>query len=81
MALSYISKLVPGRMIAFMFGIWYIAIAIGNKIAGTMGGMIDQITAQYSMTQFFLIFTLIPVGFGLIAMFLSPVIKKLMQRR
>ncbi|TPV31910.1 peptide MFS transporter [Paucihalobacter ruber] len=78
-ALSYISKLVPGRMIAMMFGIWYIAIAIGNKIAGSMGGKIDAITEQYDMSTFFLIFTLIPAGLGLIAILLNPVLKKLMH--
>ncbi|MDI1257548.1 MAG: peptide MFS transporter [Flavobacterium sp.] len=77
--LSYVSKLVPGRMIAIMFGIWYLAIAIGNKTAGTMGGMIDEITAQYSMTTFFLIFTFIPIGIGLFIMLLSPIVKKLMH--
>ncbi|SHF46518.1 peptide MFS transporter [Pedobacter caeni] len=77
--LSYVSKLVPGRMIAIMFGIWYLAIAIGNKIAGTMGGMIDEITSKYSMTTFFLIFTFIPIGLGLIIMMLTPVLKKLMH--
>mgnify|MGYP002795034773 FL=1 len=78
-ALSYISKLVPGRMIAMMFGIWYIAIAIGNKIAGTMGGNIDAITAEYDMTTFFLVFTLIPIGLGIIAILLNPLLKKLMH--
>ncbi len=77
--LSYVSKLVPGRMIAIMFGIWYLAIAIGNKIAGTMGGMIDEITAQYSMQTFFLIFTFIPVGLGLLIMLFTPLLKKLMH--
>lgn len=77
--LSYVSKLVPGRMIAIMFGIWYLAIAIGNKIAGNMGGMIDDITAQYSMTTFFLIFTIIPVALGLLIMALTPLLKKLMH--
>ena len=33
-ALSYVSKLVPGRMIAMMFGIWYLAVAIGMKLGG-----------------------------------------------
>ena len=66
-------------MIGIMFGIWYLAIAIGNKIAGTMGGMIDKITAQYSMSTFFLIFTLIPVGLGIFIMLLTPIIKKLMH--
>lgn len=77
--LSYVSKLVPGRMIALMFGVWYLAIAIGNKTAGSMGGMIDDITAQYSMTTFFLIFTFIPIGLGVMIMLLTPVMKKLMH--
>lgn len=77
--LSYVSKLVPGRMIAMMFGVWYIAVAIGNKLAGKMGGMIDEITTQYSMSTFFLMFTIIPISVGLLAMSLSPVLKKLMH--
>ncbi|GAB2779821.1 peptide MFS transporter [Salinimicrobium soli] len=78
-ALSYISKLVPGRMIAMMFGIWYVAIAIGNKLAGVLGGNIDKITAQYDMTTFFLIFTIVPMALGLLAIMLHPLIKKLMH--
>ncbi|TXB63079.1 peptide MFS transporter [Phaeodactylibacter luteus] len=77
--LSYLSKLVPGRMIAFMFGIYYLAIAIGNKLAHYMGGKIDAITAQYSLSTFFLIFTIVPVVAGLLAMVLNPVLKKLMH--
>ncbi|AXG68286.1 di-/tripeptide transporter [Kordia sp. SMS9] len=77
--LSYLSKLVPGRMIGFMFGIWYLAIAIGQKSAGTMGGMIDEITKEYSLSTFFLMFTLIPIGFGLLSVVLNPVLKKLMH--
>ena len=78
-ALSYISKLVPGRMIALMFGVWYIAIAIGNKFAGLMGGKIEEITSEYSLTTFFLIFTIVPIGLGLLGILLNPVIKKLMH--
>ena len=77
--LSYLSKLVPGRMIAFMFGIWYLAIAIGNKLAHTMGGMIDQITAQYSLSTFFGIFTLVPILAGVFIILLNPLLKKLMH--
>lgn len=77
--LSYLSKLVPGRMIGFMFGIWYLAIAIGQKAAGTMGGMIDKITEQYSLSTFFLIFTLLPIGIGILSMALNKVLKKLMH--
>ncbi|RMA66485.1 peptide MFS transporter [Ulvibacter antarcticus] len=79
LGLSYLSKLVPARMIGFMFGVWYLAIAVGQKAANTMGGMIDKISAEYSMGTFFLIFTLIPIGVGLISIMLNPVLKKLMH--
>ena len=77
--LSYVSKLVPAAKIGMMFGLWYIAIGLGNKAAGSMGGMIDKITAQYDMSTFFLIFTLVPIGAGIVLIFLNPVIKKLMH--
>ncbi len=77
--LSYVSKLVPARMIAFMFGMWYLAIAIGNKLAAVLGGQIENITAQYSLSQFFLIFTIVPIVAGLLVIALNPILKKLMH--
>lgn len=77
--LSYVSKLVPSRMIAFMFGMWYLAIAIGNKLAGSLGGMIEGITKEYDMSTFFLIFTTVPIVAGFIVVALNPVLKKLMH--
>jgi POT family proton-dependent oligopeptide transporter len=77
--LSYVSKLVPPRMIAFMFGMWYLAIAIGNKLAGSLGGMIEEIQQQYNMSTFFLIFTIVPISAGVIIALLNPVLKKLMH--
>lgn len=77
--LSYVSKLVPARMIALMFGMWYLAIAIGNKLAAVVGGQIENITAQYSLTTFFLIFTIVPAGAGLLVLGLNPLLKKLMH--
>lgn len=77
--LSYVSKLVPARMIAFMFGMWYLAIAIGNKLAALLGGQIDNITEQYSLSTFFLIFTIVPTVAGILVILLNPVLKKLMH--
>ncbi|KOS07713.1 amino acid permease [Flavobacterium akiainvivens] len=77
--LSYVSKLVPGRMIAFMFGMWYLAIAIGNKLAAILGGQIENITKEYSLSTFFLIFTIVPVAAGLIVIALNRPLKKLMH--
>ena len=77
--LSYVSKLVPGRMIAFMFGMWYLAIAIGNKLAAILGGQIENITKEYSLSTFFLIFTIVPIAAGIVVMLLNPLLKKLMH--
>jgi Dipeptide/tripeptide permease len=77
--LSYVSKLVPARMIAFMFGMWYLAIAIGNKLAAIIGGQIENITNNYSLSTFFLIFTIVPIVAGVIVIGLNPVMKKLMH--
>ena len=77
--LSYVSKLVPARMIAFMFGMWYLAIAIGNKLAAVLGGQIENITHEYSLSTFFLIFTIVPTVAGLLVIVLNPLLKKLMH--
>jgi POT family proton-dependent oligopeptide transporter len=37
--LSYVSKLVPAAWIGIMFGVYYLFIGMGNKLAGLMGGM------------------------------------------
>ncbi|MEO9075863.1 MAG: MFS transporter, partial [Gelidibacter sp.] len=79
LGLSYLSKLVPARMIGFMFGVWYLAIAVGQKLANNMGGMIDKISEQYSLGIFFLIFAVVPIVVGLVSMVLNPVLKKLMH--
>ena len=78
-ALSYVSKLVPGRMIAMMFSIWYLAVAIGMKLAGVFGEASEGIANQYGLSQFFWILTAIAFALGLISAFLYPVINKLMH--
>ena len=79
MGLSYLSKLIPTRMIAFMFGVYYLAIAIGNKLAHYIGGDIEKITAEYSLSTFFLIFTIVPIGLGFISLLCHPLLKRLMH--
>ena len=77
--LSYVSKLVPARMLAFMFGIWYLAIAIAQKLAAVLGGQVETIQEQYSLSHFFFLFTAIPAAAGILVMVLNPLIKKLMH--
>lgn len=77
--LSYVSKLVPARMIALMFGMWYLAIAIGNKLAASLGGMVDQIKEEYSLSTFFLIFTIVLFAAAALISVLHPLLKRLMH--
>ena len=79
MGLSYLSKLVPARMIAVMFGVYYLAIAIGNKLAHFVGAEVENITKEYSLSTFFLIFTIVPIAIGLVSLVLHPLLKKLMH--
>jgi len=77
--LSYVSKLVPARMMAFMYGIWYLAIAIAQKIAAQIGGQVKYIEQEYSLSVFFLIFTGIALLAAILVMSLHPLIKRLMH--
>ncbi|GIZ16146.1 peptide MFS transporter [Capnocytophaga catalasegens] len=77
--LSYVSKLVPRRMLAFMFGMWYLAIAIAQKLAAILGGQVQNITENYSLSHFFFLFTVIPALAGILVICLNPLIKKLMH--
>ena len=77
--LSYISKLSPVKMVGLMFGIWFVATFIANTLAGLTGSLIDRITAQYSISVFFLIFTIIPIAAGLIMFGLNKMLIKKMH--
>lgn len=77
--LSYVSKLAPARLVGLMFGIWFASSAVANFAGGITGSYIDQITETYSMSFFFLIFTIIPCGAGLILFLLNGTIKRMMH--
>lgn len=77
--LSNVSKLVPARMIAFMFGVWYLAVAIGMKGAGMFGENIDKIADEHGLSYFFWMLTIISVVVAIFAIVMGPVVKKLMH--
>jgi POT family proton-dependent oligopeptide transporter len=70
---------VPARMLAFMFGIWYLAIAIAQKLAAALGGQVETIQEEHSLSYFFFLFTAIPALAGLLVMLFNPLIKRLMH--
>lgn len=78
-ALSYVSKLVPGRMIAFMFGIWYLAVAIGMKLAGVFAESSEAIAQEKGLSSFFWLLTFVSLALAVLSAVLYPVIKKLMH--
>jgi POT family proton-dependent oligopeptide transporter len=77
--LSYVSKLVPARMIAFMFGVWYLAVAIGMKGAGMFGENIDKIANEHGLSYFFWALAIVSVGVAVLSIAMAPIIKKLMH--
>jgi len=74
-ALSLVSKLVPGRMIAFMFAIYYLAVAIGMKLAGVFGEGSEAIAKESGISHFFWILTGVSVGLAVLCVILYPKIK------
>jgi len=77
--LSYVSKLVPARMIAMMFGIWYLAVAIGMKGAAKFGENIDKIADEKGLSYFFWMLAIVSLVVAVLSFVMSPVIKKLMH--
>ena len=77
--LSYVSKLVPKRMIAFMFGVWYLAVAIGMKGAGKFGENIDKIANTQGISYFFWMLTIVSIVVGVLSILFQPWIKRLMH--
>lgn len=77
--LSYVSKLAPVRLVGLMFGIWFLASALANYLAGWSGSLIDKIAEMYSLSTFFLIYTFLPIGAGLILILMSGFIKRKMH--
>jgi POT family proton-dependent oligopeptide transporter len=77
--LSYVSKLVPARMIAFMFGVWYLAVAIGMKGAGMFGEEVEAIANEKGISYFFWMLAIISFVLAAFSIAMGPVIKKLMH--
>jgi POT family proton-dependent oligopeptide transporter len=77
--LSYVSKLVPARMIGMMFGIWYLAVAIGMKGAAKFGENIDKIADEKGLSYFFWMLAIVSLAVAFISLIMSPIIKKLMH--
>jgi len=77
--LSYVSKLAPIKYVSLMFGIWFTANFFANLLGGFTGSFIDPISEEYGMSAFFLLFTLIPIGAGIIMIILNKTLLRMMH--
>lgn len=77
--LSYVSKLAPLKLVGMMFGIWFVANFIANLTAGWTASYLDPIVEEYGMSNFFLIFTAIPIAAGVIMFVLNKTLIKKMH--
>ena len=77
--LSYVSKLSPKKFVGLIFGLWFASSAIANIVGSQIGGLIDTISAKYSISIFFLIFAVLPGIAGVILLLLSKKLKKMMH--
>jgi POT family proton-dependent oligopeptide transporter len=41
--LSIVTKLAPARIVGSMMGLWFLSIAVGNKLAGNVAGYFDTL--------------------------------------
>ncbi|MAS67990.1 MAG: MFS transporter [Flavobacteriaceae bacterium] len=77
--LSYVSKLAPVKLVGLMFGFWFVCSAIANFLGGQTGSYIDKISEAYGLSNFFLIFFVIPVLAGILMILLKPILIKKMH--
>ncbi|HEV7612099.1 MAG TPA: peptide MFS transporter [Steroidobacteraceae bacterium] len=75
--LSYYTKLTPKRFVGQMMGMWFLALSLGNLVAGLIAGEFDAsnvaaMPGQYMHIVYF------SVGLGAVLLALSRPVKKLM---
>ncbi|AEI66042.1 peptide MFS transporter [Corallococcus macrosporus] len=73
--LSMVTKVVPARIVSAMMGVWFLANAAANKLAGVFGGYSEKLGE-------FGVFLYITVGTGIAGVLLlivSPILKRMMH--
>ena len=71
--LSSVTKLSPKRLVGQMMGIWFMAAALGNLLAGLVAGLIESL----ALPQLFGAVGLILVGGGVVMLLVSGPVRRL----
>lgn len=87
--LSAVTKLSPAKIVGFMMGVWFLATAGSEFIAAVLasiaaidnsvGDVVDLNVAKESYLKLFEYLFYTGVGFGLLLLLISPILKKLMH--
>jgi POT family proton-dependent oligopeptide transporter len=75
--LSYSTKLAPKRLAGQIMGMWFLSLSLGNLMAGIVAGQFDaQNLAAMPGTYMKLVYCM--VGLGIVLLFISRPVKRLM---
>jgi POT family proton-dependent oligopeptide transporter len=72
--LSYVTKVSPARFASLMMGVWFLANAAANKVAGTIAAMVEKIP---TLTQFYTIFVVSSFSAAFLMLLCVPLLKRL----
>jgi proton-dependent oligopeptide transporter, POT family len=72
--LSYVTKVAPVRFASLLMGVWFLANAVADKIAGSLAALMDSMP---SLAAFFSLFIAIAGGAGLLMLFVVPLLERL----
>ena len=75
--LSTVTKLAPARLVGVMMGVWFLAAALGNKVAGDLGGLFDEADPVRNQWLFGGMTIGVLAAAGLLAL-LTPWVRRLM---
>lgn len=77
--LSTVTKLAPAKLLGIMMGVWFLAAALGNKLAGFLGGFFDPNNSGTLVKLYGGIAVGLLISAGVLAL-LTPKIRKLMGK-
>jgi POT family proton-dependent oligopeptide transporter len=75
--LSTVTKLAPAKLLGIMMGVWFLAAALGNKLAGYLGGFFDASNSGVLMKLYGGIAVGLLISAAVLAL-LTPSIRRLM---
>lgn len=75
--LSTVTKLAPVKFVGLMLGVWFLASALGNKIAGALAGLFDEKNTSSLLTLFGGM-ALAALVAAIVLALLTPIIRRLM---